>query len=1470
MANQQPYSYRPVMNRNVTRKWAEARQVNYGGDDWGDDGYGPSPDEEPIHNPLSHGQRSFTNPVVDTRQRMSFDREPENRNFSAGAGPAPGLPFGSASAQPAPFTAAAGPRYYGQPQQPVYEQPQYPQTRVLEPQGRTSVDSFRRDAPRPESRESAAASMHPPRKSSLGQNDFKDYSQPDTLQTATAPAENLNAKPLPFIRPADIWKKHEEAEKERRSQESSTRPSLDSVRKDSEEKVSPPPVELEQNRRRQPALDTVAERKSEYFDNLVDPPVQSEARGLNAAQTTPMRNPASQAPTLPSTAPRQVDQPKPIPTTTNVFAAPASNIAQTAPINNLTSRAPTLPLSSSRQTDQSKPTPTTTSAFTAQATPLHNPLSQVPNLPLNSSRQTDQPTISTTTNTFDTPTPNIAQTRSQNAPVTRAPTLPVSSQLTDQSKPIPTTTNVFASPPSNIAQTKSADAPVPQAPTLPSSSSRQPDQSKSIPAAVNTATPVSTSTENRSATTGRPALPQISRTSTFGPDFLYTAIPTNQPLTHDTAQLPGTKLPSTTAQPELQQTPAQPYRSMVQNAFESENRRRDDSPTTESLLRTNTTSTSDISPIVSSPMNEPFGHSRRDNAAYVRDTPRSPINHSSHEEEIFPPPRRVNTDRRESPSPARRPQSLVAPDMPEPLSAVTSPDGHTPAPDTARAAQVVRPGLANLVHQRGPSREHIHSDPTREIKPKTQGSMDSDTSDLSNQRTTSEEWASWNAARSEAHARHGIQDSKPPTPGVSSSVTSTPVPFESLDRNVHMPSNAGNVSASSAALPTLPSQRPQVTRDESFRPSLPGGWTSSSSIQKAETQQPLASQIRPPLADSLASTESIPTATAPRDADWRSQYRSSSQGGALAAASAAGAAMAGIFNGPSLTLSGRRPESEVSSIDEADEGPTGLHRDVSMKSRDFATSSEPPQMSKQSAARDFAATSPPASDVPPKAKQLPLNKTTELEKPILALPGQAAYSLPPQRSAAHDSPTKESERWWSSSEDEAESAPAPAPLRTNRLSTIEPSHTSISPVSRLTDTDNERLESDIVNRLTPKSSNINTTSSQTGRVSPVRERNNEKSVSPPFAAAALAVSPGRDYKALEEQNAFQPLTAPSSKTISPISQKTNQSATGMPPIPTTMTEQNSSSLHSKSSVPLPAVTLPISPSRDRASEAPSLPAFDAAKAGPAVLHGSRSEPKTVSNDSIREDHPPALNQGVDRSITNQPLSSTSVAPPKTTNLGTSPAAAQIHGASTANQAVTMPTAKAPATNDLTRDQSLTPAKDLSKPVHTTTQPIVRQPSLARSEVSAMSAPTTPVVSKAAVSTRAYDPSRAFPSDKFSSEQISNMQSPAQRINAYNENRTAYAESVGHLENWLSHMNTPENAGHFATRPIDTPSYASSERFDKRDSSASPGATKIQADGKKMLASASKMGQKASVLGKGLFSKGKEKLRTASASQKVAR
>ncbi|KAF7877400.1 hypothetical protein EAF04_001078 [Stromatinia cepivora] len=106
-----PISYRANVNRQKTKKWAEAKKIDYGGDDWGDDdeydpydAYGNEPAPAPVSKPTGlrqqgqglastrgmsqeRGQKSYGNLPSATagsalHRRNSFEADDETRHFS--------------------------------------------------------------------------------------------------------------------------------------------------------------------------------------------------------------------------------------------------------------------------------------------------------------------------------------------------------------------------------------------------------------------------------------------------------------------------------------------------------------------------------------------------------------------------------------------------------------------------------------------------------------------------------------------------------------------------------------------------------------------------------------------------------------------------------------------------------------------------------------------------------------------------------------------------------------------------------------------------------------------------------------------------------------------------------------------------------------------------------------------------------------------------------------------------------------------------------------------------------------------------------------------------------------------------------------------------------------------------------------------------------------------------------------------
>ena len=389
-ASGHPTTFNTNVNRAKTKKWVEAKSYSYDGDDWGDvddyDEYGgydepePAPEpkptglrqqgqsasqmprdpysnrQDPYQSPVDariHGNvgelpgqqqqyssRSVTSPQTQPsgiRRMNSFDPEDERRAFSAGGPPqsigntnsepqissqrdhgqnvaahdfqpeqkhADQRPHGQPSpARPSVQTPRrpsmdGAANYDGQPQQQAgnYHDTHPNQPRQPDTGGRTrsmaSTNSAldfqtRRDfspsalpqplhtrgSPSPHSRSSPS---HPPRKSSMGQEaapavPFGAQAPPMTGNgdTDDLPSSRERAasggKALPFVRPADIYRRmQEERERERQSQESA-RPSMDTlIGKPKERPDLGISQDSESGQRLKPTLDPVTERRSEY------------------------------------------------------------------------------------------------------------------------------------------------------------------------------------------------------------------------------------------------------------------------------------------------------------------------------------------------------------------------------------------------------------------------------------------------------------------------------------------------------------------------------------------------------------------------------------------------------------------------------------------------------------------------------------------------------------------------------------------------------------------------------------------------------------------------------------------------------------------------------------------------------------------------------------------------------------------------------------------------------------------------------------------------------------------------------------------------------------------------------------------------------------------------------------------------------------------------------------------------------
>ena len=278
-------SFKTNVNRNKTRKWVEAPSYSYEGDDWGGydehDEYGvdqqpPLPAGSQQPGQASSAARNFTGPApVMTRQR-SFDRGDERRAFSAGP-PSALSPTESTDLHPGnrqasvASTAATG----------------VSSPSTVNPENRRDFSPSALPAPLQTSPPGTSHANQPispvARPPSAGPYDPRSG-------TPTAPG-----KALPFVRPADIYKRMEEAREQER------RESLDSSRSGAEEAARPRAgsasslkstsrerLHDEQSRAGRGTLASVPERKSEYGMLDQQPP---PASSLAAKPEAPLQLP---------------------------------------------------------------------------------------------------------------------------------------------------------------------------------------------------------------------------------------------------------------------------------------------------------------------------------------------------------------------------------------------------------------------------------------------------------------------------------------------------------------------------------------------------------------------------------------------------------------------------------------------------------------------------------------------------------------------------------------------------------------------------------------------------------------------------------------------------------------------------------------------------------------------------------------------------------------------------------------------------------------------------------------------------------------------------------------------------------------------------------------------------------------------------------------------------------------------------
>ena len=347
-------NWKTNVNRAKTKRWVEAKSYSYDGDDWGEaDEYGeyggyddeaapaaapkptglrqarkPSPNQnapakqpqDALQNEQGHQQFGQPQPSQPARDRMnSFGRgdaervvsgtsaatarpttdnnapskqrmPPDTAQQNRGRAPSDVAPQAFLSQTTPSFEQARSPSGQGHPSRPFWVDGSRSQSLTNSSAGDYSRREFSHPSAAPQ-----PLQARPPRKSSLGQHDASAPGPISPIQTDVprpgsqpqSPQQDHVSTPT-FIRPADIYRRMQE-EKERLSQESS-RPSLDTITRVRDE--SPATNSDSERRQRKPALESVAERKSEYgMEGFL-----SASKGPKGTQT---RRGAENSPKLP-------------------------------------------------------------------------------------------------------------------------------------------------------------------------------------------------------------------------------------------------------------------------------------------------------------------------------------------------------------------------------------------------------------------------------------------------------------------------------------------------------------------------------------------------------------------------------------------------------------------------------------------------------------------------------------------------------------------------------------------------------------------------------------------------------------------------------------------------------------------------------------------------------------------------------------------------------------------------------------------------------------------------------------------------------------------------------------------------------------------------------------------------------------------------------------------------------------------
>ena len=958
----QPVSYRSNVNRAITKRWAEAKQISYEGNDWGDeddDDYEPTPTSARSGQPQysagpnsassarrypppvqsNVGPRSVTNPSP-TRSmgRSSFDRGDDQRNL--GHMPTRSFEGPYPNARPAPFPEPQHefeqPHYERQ-ARPLYAQPPLhvetgsrPSSRDqaygrgqpfmgdtrgpyrdprdnssfsgMEQTGRRSQSSGRpsqadmlgrSDSPyravnhppparSQASRDASPAKRFPPRKSSMGQ-DTPVYNPPPQLEPEIAPTSSValeataDAKPLPFIRPADIYKRvAEEREKERRSQDSA-RPSIDSNASRPRDIFTSARQSQEDAR---PTIDTASGRRSDF--NAAALGNNSRLDGLVPQSTAILASSTSEEndPT-----PRQKPALEPV----------AERKSEYGLDEMLKGAGPEHPSA-------------TPAASTIQ------PLEEPPSATSATSGADPITAVSDTSNYSNRPDPITASSVG-------------SQQSTPHFLPAFRGVSDFGSDFINRGT---------------------PESPKEVRPSYLPAKPQERAVESLTGLQ-QPEPP-------FGGQDRSTTAPDSAPAFNDRANVsvPPASEETGIGLESLHHNPSTGLRSVVHQAFDNSQSQVPPTPSSvgDSLNRSNSASASDISPIITRdpetslgarpahassfvPIVEETGPVSRPGSASVAET--NDITDVSH-------------DIGEAPLPAPSP----------PFKPGYRRDSRTPSPGNSPARKAMTVENADIPKAALPT---ISTGTPKETS-KQWDTPRSTTDDWRDWR----DWRDWEAQRRAFNAKAGFNDSTPTTPALTSGPRNDSPgrgivgarqdsPSRGLVRDManKLESRSGRASPATSTDPSPDTPRPSNVRLESFRPTLPGGWQSYTTNTDALTpHQEYAAQPKSAERDTASPQPPVitphdfsitaqqgdddegPRAGPPRFRREESEYGPSQT--AFAAAAAAGSALLGAFGGTTNSRHGQGESERSHHVSEDESAPTPPVGPENVATRDFGNS----------------------------------------------------------------------------------------------------------------------------------------------------------------------------------------------------------------------------------------------------------------------------------------------------------------------------------------------------------------------------------------------------------------------------------------------------------------------------------------------------------------------------------------------------